>query len=64
MKQTTILRLFGGAILFFNLWLAGEYDIQGVPLLLITIGFAVAFELIIVKPAAKRQAAQPAPPAH
>ena len=64
MKPTTILRLLGAAILFFNLWLAGAYNISGVPLLLMTVGFAVVFELFIVKPAAKRHAAQPAPTDH
>lgn len=51
MKKTTKLRLIGGAILLFNLWLIGEYRLEGVPVLLLTLGFAVGYELLVVRPA-------------
>jgi hypothetical protein len=53
MKRSTRLRLFGGAVLLVNLYLVGRYEIQGVLALLMTFGFAIAFELLIVKPAVK-----------
>jgi hypothetical protein len=43
------LRLFGAAVLLFNLWLIGRYDISGAPVLLMTFGFAVAYEYLVVK---------------
>lgn len=49
----TSLRWIGATILFFNLWLCGNYNIGGIPLLLLTVGFAVGFEYLIVKPAGK-----------
>jgi hypothetical protein len=52
MKATTKLRLVGGAILLFNLWVIGAYNIQGVPVLLLTFGFAIIFEWLVVRPAA------------
>ena len=51
MKKTTKLRLIGGAILLFNLWLIGEYRLEGVPVLLLTFGFAVGYELLVVRSA-------------
>lgn len=50
MKQTTKLRLLGGAILFVNLWLIGQYNISGIPVLLMTVGFAGAYEWLVVRP--------------
>lgn len=49
MKKTTKLRLFGGCILLFNLWLAGNYNIQGAALLLLTFGFAFGYEIFVVR---------------
>lgn len=49
MKKTTKLRLFGGAVLLFNLWLIGAYRLEGIPVLLLTFGFAIGFEYLIVK---------------
>ena len=51
MKKTTKLRLIGGAVLLFNLWLIGQYRLEGIPVLLLTIGFAVGYELLVVWPA-------------
>lgn len=51
MKKTTKLRLIGGTVLLFNLWLIGEYRLEGVPVLLLTFGFAVGYELLVVRPA-------------
>lgn len=50
MKKSTKLRLFDGAVLLFNLWLIGRYNIEGVPVLLLTFGFAVGFEYLVVRP--------------
>ena len=51
MKKTTKLRLFGGAIILFNLWLIGQYNLEGIPVLLLTFGFAIGFEYLVVRPA-------------
>jgi len=53
MKKRTKLRLLGGVILFFNLWLIGNYNLQGVPVLLLTFGFAIIYEYLIVRPLTK-----------
>lgn len=53
MSTTTKLRLFGGAVLLFNLWLIGHNDLSGLPVLLLTVGFAIAFELLVVRPVSK-----------
>jgi len=49
MKIRTTLRLLGGAILLFNLWLIGWYSVEGIPVLLMTFGFAVAYEYVVVR---------------
>lgn len=51
MKKTTKLRLLGGAVLLFNLWLIGQYRLEGLPVLLLTFGFAIGYELLVVRPA-------------
>lgn len=51
MHKTTKLRLIGGAILLFFLVLIGQYNITGWPVLLLTLGFAAGFELLVVRPA-------------
>jgi hypothetical protein len=48
-KPRTVARLVGGAIILFNLWLIGHYRIEGVMVLVLTFGVAVAFELLIVR---------------
>lgn len=53
MKMTTKLRLVGVVILVFNCWLIGAYSIAGAPVLLMTFGFAIVFEYLVVKPLAK-----------
>lgn len=53
MKKSTKLRLFGGAVLLFNLWLIGQYNLQGFPVLLLTIGFAAGYEFLVVRPLTK-----------
>lgn len=50
MKKSTKLRLFGGLVLLINLVIIGSYNITGLPVLLMTFGFAVAFELLVVRP--------------
>lgn len=57
MKKSTKLRLFGGLVLFFNLWLIGQYNLQGIPVLLLTFGFAVGFEFFAVRPVVKTEKA-------
>jgi hypothetical protein len=49
MSARTKLRIFGGIILLFNLWAIGEYNIQGFPVLLMTVVFAVFYEFIVVR---------------
>lgn len=49
MKPRTKLRLLGAAILLLNLWLIGHYSIDGLPVLLMTFGFAAAYEYLIVR---------------
>lgn len=53
MKTSTKLRLFGGAILLFNLWLIGNYNLKGIPVLLLTFGFAIGYEFLVVRPVSK-----------
>lgn len=51
------LRTFGALIIFFNLWLIGNYNLTGLPVILLTFGFAAAYELVVVRllaPADKR----------
>jgi hypothetical protein len=48
-KTRTKLRLLGGAVLLFNLWLIGHYSIEGLPVLLMTFGFAIAYEYVVVR---------------
>lgn len=55
MKKSTKLRLFGGAVLLFNLWLIGRYNLQGIPVLLLTFGFAIGYEVIVVRPVSKTE---------
>jgi hypothetical protein len=65
MKKTTKLRLFGGAVLLFNLWLIGAYNLEGIPVLLLTFGFAIGFELLVVRPVSRSEqaASEGVPPA-
>lgn len=49
MKSRTKLRILGGLVILFNLWLIGRYSIEGVPVLLMTFGFAIAYEYIVVR---------------
>lgn len=53
MKKTTKLRLIGGGVLLFNLWLIGHYNLEGIPVLLLTFGFAAGYEYLVVRPASK-----------
>ena len=43
------LRIFGGVVLLFNLWLIGAYNLDGLPVLLLTFGFAIGYELVVVR---------------
>jgi hypothetical protein len=58
MKAATKLRLFGGLVLIFNLWLIGRHSLEGVPVLLLTFGFAIGFEFLVVRPISKKQQSQ------
>lgn len=54
MKKATKLRLIGGCVLLFNIWLVGHYNFHGIPVLLLTLGFAVGYEYLVVRPATKQ----------
>lgn len=54
MMKSTKLRLFGGAVLIFNLWLIGHYNLSGIPVLLLTFGFAIGYELLVVRPSSEK----------
>lgn len=45
----THFRIIGGIIILFVLFVCGENNIGGVPLLLGTVGVALLFELVFVK---------------
>jgi hypothetical protein len=53
MKKKTKLRLIGGCVLLFNLWLIGHYNLEGIPVLLLTFGFAAGYEYLVVRPVSK-----------
>jgi len=55
MKKTTKLRLIGGGVLPFNLWLIGRYNLRGILVLLLTFGFAAGYEYLVVRQAAKQK---------
>ena len=55
MKKSTKLRLFGGAVILFNLWLIGQYKLEGIAVLLLTFGFAIGYELVVVRPFSKTE---------
>lgn len=55
MQKTTKLRLIGGAVLLFNLWLIGRYNLQGMSILLLTFGFALGYEFLIVRPSKPKE---------
>jgi hypothetical protein len=57
MKTSTKLRLLGAAIIIFNLWLIGHFNISGLPVLLLTLGVAIGFEVWLVRPAIKAEKA-------
>jgi hypothetical protein len=50
-NKSTKLRLVGGMILLFNLWLIGKYKLETIPVLLLTLGFAIGVEYFVVRPA-------------
>lgn len=53
MKKATKLRLIGGAVLLFILWLIGNYNIDGISVLFLTFGFAAGYEYLVVRPVSK-----------
>lgn len=59
MKKSTKLRLAGGVILLFNLWLIGQYKLEGIAVLLLTLGFAIGFEYFVVHPAKQKAEGDP-----
>jgi len=58
MKTSTKLRCVGGAIIVFDLWLIGQYNITGMPVLLLTVGVAAVFEAFVALPATSSIQAQ------
>ena len=61
MKKSTKLRLFGGAVLLFNLWLIGQYRLEGIAVILLTFGFAIGYEYLVVRPVVKSDESKQAP---
>ena len=55
MNKSTKLRLFGGAVILFNLWLIGQYNLKGIPVFLLTFGFAGGYEYLVVRPLSKNE---------
>ena len=55
MKKSTKLRPFGGAVILFNLWLIGQYKLEGIAVQVLTFGFAIGYELVVVRPVAKSE---------
>ena len=53
MKPRTKLRLTGGTILLFSLWLIGQYSVEVIPVLFMTFGFAIAYEYVVVRRASE-----------
>lgn len=49
MNKTVKLRLAGSAILLFNLWLIGRFNMNGPAVAVITIGFVIAYEYFVVR---------------
>lgn len=47
MKRSTKLRLLGGGIILNNLFIIGAFNLKGIPVLMLTLGVAVAFEIFI-----------------
>ena len=45
----THFRVIGGIIILFVLFVCGENDIGGIPLLLGTVGVALLFEFVLIK---------------
>jgi hypothetical protein len=56
MQTKLKLRIFGGVVLLFNLWLIWRYDLQGVTLLILTFGFAIGYEFVVVRSMANLEA--------
>lgn len=54
MKLSTQLRLFGAAVILFNLWLIGSLNLTGPLALLLTFGFAIGFEFLVVRPIVRK----------
>lgn len=53
MSKVIKLRLVGAAILLFNLWMVGRFNMHGPAVAVITIGFVIAYERFVVGPAKK-----------
>lgn len=45
----TQFRILGGIIILFSLWLIGNYQIEGLMVLVLTLGVALLFEMVLVK---------------
>ena len=43
------LRILGGLIILFNLVIIGENNIEGIAILLMTLGVALIFEFVLIK---------------
>lgn len=57
LKKTTILRIVGVVVLFINLGMIGAFKMVGIPVLILTFGFAVVYEKWAVRRESTRNAA-------
>lgn len=55
MSSVVKLRFIGVTVLLFNLWLIGQYNLSGLPVLLLTFGFAAGYEHLVILPLKKSE---------
>jgi len=64
MKKATKLRIFGGAVLLSNLTVIGYYNLEGIAVLILTFGFAIGYELFVVRSMEEDPKNAPSPNTH
>lgn len=57
-NKVILIRVIGAAVLLFNLWLIGHYNLEGGTVLLLTFGLVLFLELVVVKKLKRKQADQ------
>ena len=53
MKKATKLRILGGAVVLFLLWLIGHFNMANFPILALLFGLALGYEILVVGPHVK-----------